>query len=103
MLLRSHIDRFGTAAGGRLFRGPRGAILSESTYGRRWQKARIKALSEAQAKSPLAARPYGLRHSGVTLQLNAGVPAPEVTRRAGHSVAVLHEPPSTAVISREAK
>ena len=30
-----------------------------------------------------------LRHSGVTLQLNAGVPASEVARRAGHSVAVL--------------
>lgn len=37
----------------------------------------------------LAARPYDLRHSGVTLQLNAGVPAPEVARRAGHSVAIL--------------
>jgi integrase len=34
-------------------------------------------------------RPYDLRHSGVTLNLNAGVPAPEVARRAGHGVAVL--------------
>jgi integrase len=39
--------------------------------------------------SPLALRPYDLRHSGVTLDLNAGVPAPEVARRAGHGVAVL--------------
>lgn len=39
--------------------------------------------------SPLAARPYDLRHGGVTLALNAGVPAPEVASRAGHSVEVL--------------
>jgi integrase len=43
----------------------------------------------ALANSPLARRPYDLRHSGVTLELNAGVPAPEVARRAGHGVAVL--------------
>jgi integrase len=64
-------------------------MLSESIYGRVWQRARQKALTSAQARSPLAARPYDLRHSGVTLQLNAGVPAPEVARRAGHGVAVL--------------
>ena len=34
-------------------------------------------------------RPHDLRHSGVTLNLNAGVPALEVARRAGHGVAVL--------------
>jgi len=64
-------------------------MLSESSYGRIWQQARRKALTSAQARSPLAARPYDLRHSGVTLQLNAGVPTPEVARRAGHGVAVL--------------
>src|SRR5262249_31380365 len=88
-LIRVHLDRFGTAPDGRLFRGARGAMLSESSYGRIWQRARLKALTSAQARSPLAARPYDLRHSGVTLQLNAGVPAPEVARRAGHGVAVL--------------
>jgi integrase len=88
-LIRAHLDRFGTAPDGRLFRGARGAMLSESTYGRIWHKARQQALTPAQARSPLAARPYDLRHSGVTLQLNAGVPAPEIARRAGHSVAVL--------------
>ena len=30
-----------------------------------------------------------LRHAGVSLWLNAGVPAPEVAERAGHSVDVL--------------
>ena|SRR5215469_5384752 len=54
-----------------------GAILSESSYGRTWQRARRKALTPSQANSPLAARPYDLRRSGVTLALNAGVPAPE--------------------------
>lgn len=49
----------------------------------------VRALTTAQVASPLAARPYDLRHSGVTLSLNAGVPAPEVARRAGHGVAVL--------------
>jgi hypothetical protein len=37
----------------------------------------------------LAGRLCDLRHRGVTLALNAGVPAPEVARRAGHGVKVL--------------
>jgi integrase len=52
-------------------------------------QARQKTLTAAQQNSPLAARPYDLRHSGITLALNAGIPAPEVARRAGHSVPVL--------------
>jgi len=83
------LDRFGTAPDGRLLGGRRGNILSESTYGRIWQRARERALTAAQQDSPLVARPYDLRHSRVTLGLAAGVPAPEVARRAGHSVAVL--------------
>ena len=54
-----------------------------------WRQARARALSPGQAASPLVTRPYDLRHSGVMLSLNAGVPAPEVARRAGHGVAVL--------------
>ena len=46
-------------------------------------------MTKAQQASPLAARPYDLRHGGITLALNAGVPAPEVAARAGHSVEVL--------------
>jgi integrase len=88
-LLRRHLNHYGTAPDGRLFRGERGGPLSESVYGRAWHKARRAALTAAQAASPLAGRPYDLRHSGVTLGLNAGVPAPEVARRAGHSVEVL--------------
>jgi integrase len=87
--LREHLDQFGTKEDGRLFAGARGGLLSESVYGPVWQAARGSALSVVQRRSPLAARPYDLRHSGVTLALNAGVPAPEVARRAGHSVEVL--------------
>ena len=39
-----------------------------------------------QVASPLAARPYDLRHAAVSLWLNAGVAATEVANRAGHSV-----------------
>jgi hypothetical protein len=51
--------------------------------------ARAIALVPQQAVSPLASRPYDLRHAAVSLWLNAGVPAPTVARRAGHSVDVL--------------
>jgi len=88
-LIRAHIDRFVAGPDGRLFRGARGSLLSESSYGRIWQLARRKAFTPDQVNSPLVLRPYDLRHSGVTLDLNAGVPAPEVARCAGHSVAVL--------------
>ena len=39
--------------------------------------------------SPLAGRPYDLRHAALSLWLNAGVPPQEVAQRAGHSVEVL--------------
>ncbi len=45
---RTHLDRFGTDPDGRLFRGARGSLLSESSYGRVWQLARQKALTPAQ-------------------------------------------------------
>src|SRR5699024_7417543 len=62
-LLRGHLDRFGTAPDGRLFRGEYGGPVSDSVYGRVWQKARAGALSPAECASPLAARPYDLRHA----------------------------------------
>lgn len=49
----------------------------------------LAALSPDQAASIFAKRPYDLRHGGVSLWLNAGVPATEVAARAGHSVDVL--------------
>jgi len=67
----------------------RGDDLSDSTYGRAWQKAREKALTPEEAASPLARRPYDLRHAAVSTWLNGGVPPTQVAEWAGHSVAVL--------------
>jgi integrase len=58
-------------------------------YERRWKLARRKAFTPEQVASPLARRPYDLRHAAASLWLNSGVPATEVARRLGHSVAVL--------------
>ncbi len=88
-MLRAHIARYGTGPGGRLFRTARGGPLNDTGYGEVWQRARPLALTPAQQASPLARRPYDLRHAAVSLWLNAGVPATEVARRAGHGVAVL--------------
>jgi integrase len=88
-LLRRHLDRYGAAADGRLFRSGDGGPLQESTYRQVWAKARGLALTEAQAASPLVRRPYDLRHGAASLWLNAGVQPTEVARRLGHSVAVL--------------
>jgi len=66
-------------------------MLSESVYGRAWHAARHAALSPELAATPLARRPYDLRHAALSLWLNAtGEPA-KVAARAGTSVRVLHE------------
>ena len=88
-LLHHHITEYGMAPDGRLFRGLHGGPLSESVYDRWWKLSRVAVLTPAQAASPLAKRPYDLRHAAASLWLNAGVPATEVARRLGHSVAVL--------------
>jgi integrase len=48
-----------------------------------------RAFTAPEAASPLARRPYNLRHTAVSLWLNAGVPAAQVAEWPGHSVAVL--------------
>lgn len=88
-LLRRHIDEFGTAHDGRLFRTSRGGLLQESGYGEVWAKARAEALTEREAVSMLARRPYDLRHAGVSFWLSSGVDPMECARRAGHTIAVL--------------
>jgi integrase len=87
-ILREHLKEFGTAADGRLFHTRRGGVLG-SAYTDTWAAARTLALTPEQVLSPLANRPYALRHAAVSLWLNAGVPATEVADRAGHSVEVL--------------
>jgi integrase len=88
-LLHHHVKEFKTAPDGRLFRGLHGGPLSESVYDRWWKLAREKVFTSSQVGSPLARRPYDLRHAAASLWLNAGVPPTEVARRLGHSVAVL--------------
>ncbi|GAA1167668.1 tyrosine-type recombinase/integrase [Pseudonocardia alaniniphila] len=90
-LLHAHLESFGTGPDGLLFRGVRGGQLAESTYCRVWRKARVAALTEDEAASPLARRPYDLRHAAVSTWLNAGVPSTQVAAWAGHSVGVLHQ------------
>ncbi|MEV0309301.1 tyrosine-type recombinase/integrase [Nonomuraea fuscirosea] len=88
-ILRQHIEEFGVAEDGRLFRSERGKVVASTAYTEVWQDARALALTPAQVASPLARRPYDLRHAAVSLWLNAGVPAPDVAERAGHGVDVL--------------
>ncbi|MEV4310782.1 integrase [Actinocrispum sp. NPDC049592] len=88
-ILREHLDRFGTAPDGRLFRAPNGGMVSSSSYRNTWARARTYAFTPAQVASPLARRPYDLRHAAVSLWLNGGVPPTEVAERAGQSVDVL--------------
>ena len=73
MILREHIKEFGTA--------PRWAAI-QNGYRRHdlrhtaaWATARTLALTPEQVASPLATRPYDLRHAAVSLWLNGGVAA----------------------------
>jgi integrase len=88
-LLREHLDKFGTAPDGRLFGGVRGGELPTITYRRAWIKARQTTLSAAEQASPLARRPYDLRHACLSTWLNGGVYPTQVAEWAGHGVDVL--------------
>ncbi|MGH4019996.1 MAG: hypothetical protein ACRDT0_12335 [Pseudonocardiaceae bacterium] len=66
-----------------------GRAIPASVYTRVWEQARHLGLSPAQYTSPLARRPYDLRHAALSGWLNAGVPPADVAARAGHSVKVL--------------
>ncbi len=90
-LLHEHLEKYGTGQDGLLFGGVRGGQIAESTYCRVWRKARAVTLTPAELESPLARRPYDLRHAAVSTWLNAGVPSTQVAAWAGHGVAVLHQ------------
>lgn len=59
------------------------------------------SLSDAEAASPLAKRPYDLRHTCVSMWLNAGVPETLVAQSAGHSVAVLKKIYAKCLVGEE--
>ena len=88
-LLREHLDKFSTAADSRLFGGVRGGELPTITYRRAWIKARQTALSAAEQASPLARRPYDLRHACLPTWLNGDVYPTQVAEWAGHGEDVL--------------
>jgi len=99
-ILRQHIATFPTSPGGRLFVtriGPAGVPLPPpfnkplrmGTAYRVWDTARAAAFTEVEYASPLARRPYDLRHAALSTWLNAGVPPTQVAEWAGHSVMVL--------------
>jgi integrase len=77
--------------------GPRGVPLApglarpvtSAAVSKALQSAREKAFTNAERRSPLARRPYDLRHAAVSTWLAAGVPPTQVAAWAGHSVAVL--------------
>ncbi|MEV1170790.1 hypothetical protein [Nonomuraea sp. NPDC049784] len=87
--LRAHLHTHGTAKDGRLFRTRTDGVISGSAYAKIRKQARTHALTPDQAASPLAGRPYDLRHAAVSLWLNAGVHTPEAAERAGHGVDVM--------------
>jgi integrase len=66
-----------------------GRSLPSVTYRRAWDRARKAALPAEAYRSPLARRPYDLRHACLSTWLNGGVPATQVAGWAGHSVQVL--------------
>lgn len=88
-LLRHHLGQFGVAPGGRLFGGVRGGELPTITYRRAWIKARQAAVTTAEQASPLARRPYDLRHACLSTWLNGGVYPTQVAEWAGHGVVLL--------------
>lgn len=75
-ILREHIAMYGSGANGRLFRTALGGDFTRSAYSRAWSKAREYALTPDVVGSPVAGRPYDLRHAGVTMWLNSGMPRP---------------------------
>lgn len=99
-ILRRHLRQFPSGHDGRLFvtRTGKAGVPLAAPYAKPqsmgivyyvWDQARRAVLSDQLYQSPLAKRPYDLRHAAVSLWLNAGAPATQVAEWAGHSVNVL--------------
>ena len=88
-ILSGHIETAGTAEDGRLFQTADGGPIPNASYTDIWRLARRYGLTPNQVASPLARRPYDLRHAAVSSWIAAGVPLTNVARRAGHTVKML--------------
>ncbi|WP_349632817.1 integrase [Streptomyces sp. ML-6] len=89
--LRNHVDRFGVAPDGRVFRNVAGGYVDAAAYGKTWERARKKVLAPHEQPTLLAKRPYDLRHAGISFWLHSGVDPAECARRAGQSIQVLFQ------------
>jgi integrase len=89
-LLHKHIQRFGFGPDGRLFVGERNKTeLPKGTINRAWRQARQAVFSPEVYASPLAARPYDLRHACISLWIVAGVDPATAAKWAGQSIEIL--------------
>ncbi|MFL6112630.1 MAG: hypothetical protein ACJ786_14945, partial [Catenulispora sp.] len=88
-LYRQHLVNFTTGADGRLFSGVKADRVPGDTIRKTLRRARAKVLSDAEQASPLAKRPYDLRHTCLSTWLNAGIAPQQVAEWAGNSVAIL--------------
>ncbi|MFC4004883.1 tyrosine-type recombinase/integrase [Prauserella oleivorans] len=86
-----HINKYGYGLDGRIFQGEKGGELPMITYTRVWREARRRALTAEAHTTPLARRPYDLRHAAVSTWLTGGVDPTTVAEWAGHSLTVLME------------
>lgn len=100
-LLHVHIAKFGYGTNGRLFTGPRGGIIRDSTYLPIWHEARRRALTADEAASDLARVPYDLRHACLSTWLVSTSDSAQVAQWAGHSVAMLHRVYARCIAGRE--
>ncbi len=87
--LLEHLRMYPPDSEDRVFYGEKGGRVPQITYMRAWRSARKAALTTQAFNSPLAKRPYDLRHAAVSTWLNGGVAPTTVAKWAGHSVAVL--------------
>lgn len=98
--LHRHIAEFPLGVGGRLFvtrtrragaplAPPYQNAISMGIVYSAWHRARAAAFTPTQVASPMARRPYDLRHACLSTWLNAGVPPAQVAVWAGHGVDVL--------------
>ncbi|WP_436980350.1 hypothetical protein [Streptomyces sp. enrichment culture] len=91
--IRWHIEVYGFAPDGRLFRTSRNGLLQDAGYGEVWERARKAVLPRHVLDTDLAKDPSSLRPAGLSGQLSASVAPQTVARRAsqraGHSVEVL--------------
>jgi integrase len=88
-LIHDHLAKYGTTPDGRLFQGIRSDRVGSTVYGRTWAAARAAVFTSDVLASPIAKRPYDLRHAAVSTWLKAGVEVTRVAEWAGHSVSVL--------------